>query len=61
MTHENLIETAKAAPPAGILTAWLVDLNLQDWVLAATLVYTVLLITEKLYKFWKESRGNRND
>ena len=61
MTHENLIETAKAAPPMGILAAWAADLNLQDWVLAATLIYTVLLIAEKLYKFWKETRVNRND
>lgn len=53
MTHDTMIETAKAAPPIGALTAWLAGMNLQQWVLAATLVYTVLLVIEKLYKFWR--------
>lgn len=58
MTHDNLIETAKATPPLSALGLWLAGMNLQQWVLAATLVYTVLLIIEKLYKFWK-SRHDR--
>lgn len=62
MTHDQMIETAKAAPPAFGLLAWLNDINLQTWVLVATLIYTGLLIIEKLYKFWRgynDSRRNR--
>ena len=59
MTHDHLIDSVQAAPPLATFTAWLVGLHLQPWVLAATLVYTVLLIGEKLYKIWRVASDRR--
>ncbi len=53
MNHDQITEALKATPPAFGFLAWLTDLDLQQWVLVATLIYTILLIAEKLYKLWK--------
>lgn len=44
----------KAAPPIAVSTAAIAGLSLQDWVLAATLAYTLLQIALLLRKFFKE-------
>jgi len=44
----------KAAPPIAVSTAAIAGLSLQDWVLAATLAYTLLQIVFLLRKFFKE-------
>lgn len=61
MPHEHLVDAVKATPPAGILLAWLSDIGLQQWVLVATLVYTILLIAEKLYKFVRSHDDSRRN
>ncbi len=44
----------KAVPPIAVSTAAISGLSLQDWVLAATLAYTLLQIVFLLRKFFKE-------
>lgn len=59
MTHDTATEVAKASPVAATFFAWLAGMNLQDWALVATIIYTLLLIAEKLYKFGKERHDSR--
>lgn len=40
---------AKLTPPAGVLTAAAAGMSLQDWVWAATLAYTVLMIAKLIW------------
>lgn len=51
--HAESIGTAvlKLTPPAGVVTAAAAGMTLQDWVWAATLVYTSLM-TAKLVWDW---------
>lgn len=58
MSHENLLDAVKSVPVLGTMTAKVAGMALQEWVLVATLIYTCLLIAEKLYKFWR-SRHER--
>lgn len=44
----------KASPPLGVSAAAVMGFSLQDWVLIATLVYTVLQIALLVYKFLKK-------
>jgi hypothetical protein len=62
MPRETLIEAVKAAPPAGALVAWVNGQDLQQWVLGATLIYTSVLVDEKLFKFgrWLYDRRCKN-
>lgn len=61
--HQQTGETAitaaaKLAIPASVTSVTLAGIHLQDWVLIGTLVYTVLMITEKLWKWWKAWRSH---
>jgi hypothetical protein len=47
---------AKVAPPATIAGASLAGISISEWVLWATLVYTVLMIAHKLWKMGIEAR-----
>ena len=58
MNHDT-VEAIKAAPPAGAFLAWIGGLDLQQWVLVATLIYTCLLITEKVYKIFRSHHDSR--
>jgi hypothetical protein len=56
MVHQpslDKIEAAKAAPPFTISAATIAGVPVADIVLWATLIYTLMLITQKLYQFWK--------
>lgn len=44
----------KAAPPIAVSTAAIAGLSLQDWVLIATLAYTLLQIALLIRKFFRE-------
>lgn len=44
----------KAAPPIAVSTAAIAGLSLQDWVLVATLAYTLLQIALLIRKFFRE-------
>jgi hypothetical protein len=46
----------KAAPPIAVSTAAMAGLSLQDWVLIATLAYTLLQIALLVWKFVRDQR-----
>lgn len=50
---------AKAAPPASISLATLAGFQVSDLVLWATLIYTLLLISHKLFAIIKDLRAPR--
>ena len=45
---------AKAAPPVSVSLATVCGVQVSDLVLWATLIYTTLLIGQKLYQIYKE-------
>lgn len=50
MATESTIESvAKVAPSAGIGGLSLLSIPINEWVLVCTLVYTVLIILDKLF------------
>lgn len=66
MTHENYNELAVAAaklsPPVTVAAVTVAGASLQDWVLAATLLYTVLqigLLVRKTWNDYKERKANQ--
>ena len=51
--HETLIgAAAKLSPPAGAVAVTAAGYPLQDWVLGATLLYTVLMILKLLWDWF---------
>lgn len=56
--HEVFVESAKLSPPVAVTGLTFAGVSLQDWVLVATLVYTIFslffLIRDKVWKPWKE-------
>lgn len=55
------VAAAKLSLPAGITSISLAGIHLQDWVLLLTIVYTLLMIAEKLWKWWKAWRSDDGD
>ena len=54
----------KASPPLAISGMYLAGYSLQDWLVLATLVYTVLqilLLLPKFHKQYKDWRASKND
>jgi len=49
--------TAKVAPPASISIATLMGVQVSELVLWATLIYTLLLICQKIYQIYKDVKG----
>lgn len=56
---EVAMATAKLTPPITVTGMTLAGYTLQDWVLLATLVYTVLQICITVYRLYKEHRGTK--
>lgn len=50
---EYIAAAGKASPPLAVSGVMAVGLSLQDWVLIATLVYTVLQTAVLIHKFIK--------
>jgi biopolymer transport protein ExbB/TolQ len=63
MNRELVAETAwdgaKASGPVAITTASLSGISLQDWVLILTVVYTLMLISQKAWQWWQHFRAER--
>lgn len=61
--HDIANEAAKAAPAVTVGGLTLFGVGLSDWVLLATLIYTVLqvffLLRDKCYKPWKAQHGSK--
>lgn len=61
---EVAVAAAKASPPLAISGMYLLGHPLQDWLVLATLVYTVLqiiLLLPKFRKQCKDLRASKND
>lgn len=62
-TQEYVTEATRAAPPVAVGGLTLGGVGLSDWVLIATLVYTVLqvgfLIRDKWYRPRKDRNGSK--
>lgn len=60
---ELATEALRASPPVTVTGLALAGISLQDWVLVATLVYTVFslffLIRDKIYLPWKVRNGSK--
>lgn len=53
LASEIAISATKAAPPVGV-TGWaFLGGHLNEIVAALTIIYTLLLISEKVWKLWK--------
>jgi hypothetical protein len=61
MNHDTAHEALRLSPPITVAGLSLYGISLQDWVLIATLLYTVaslyFLLRDKLYRPWKEKRN----
>lgn len=56
MKTDAMTETLKASPPVSVLGAWVAGFTINEWAAAAALLYTLFLIGEKFfawYKAWK--------
>ena len=54
---EYIAVAGKASPPIAVSGAMVAGFSLQDWVLAATLIYTVLQIAVLIRNWWKGRNG----
>lgn len=57
-TGEYVSAVTKASPPIAVTGASIAGMSLQEWVLVATLVYTVLQIALLIYNFVKKRRAD---
>lgn len=46
-----MYETAKASPSAGLFFAWVAGISINEWAAFAGLIYTLLLICQKLWEW----------
>ena len=53
-TETAAVLTAKVAPPATISLATLMGVQVSELVLWATLIYTLILIGQKVWQIYKE-------
>lgn len=60
LTQDTLTEAAKASPPVTVGGLTLVGVPLSDWLIIATLVYTVLQIVFLLRDKWYTPRKIKN-
>jgi hypothetical protein len=51
----------KLSPSIGVAGVTLAGVQLQDWVLMLTIIYTILMIGEKLYKWWMAWEAERDE
>ena len=56
---EYAMAAGKASPPVVVSGAAVAGISLQDWVLTATLVYTVLQVGLLIYNFMKQRARDR--
>lgn len=64
--HQQNMETvgsaiAKLSPPAGVVAVQAAGWGLQDWVLVATLAYTVLMIGKLVWDWLIKPNLKRQD
>ena len=57
-TETATVIAAKAAPPATVSIATLMGYQISELVLWATLIYTVILIGQKIIQIYKEIKND---
>ncbi len=58
-TTESMADMAlKASPPASVSVATLAGYQINEILMWATLIYTILMIGHKLVTIWKEIQAN---
>ena len=58
-SHEMVSEALKSSPPVTVVSLALGGITLQDWVLIATLIYTLLQIGWLIYsKMLRKPQGD---
>lgn len=57
MVSETLATVGKASPPIAVSAATIAGVTLQDWVLLATLVFTLVSLAHLVWKWLRELRG----
>lgn len=53
---EYIVAAGKASPPLAVTSVAAAGYTLQDWVLVATLAYTLLQMASLIHKFFKDRR-----
>lgn len=56
---EYVVAAGKASPPLAITGLGVAGLELEAWVLLATLIYTVLQIALLIHKFFKDRSADK--
>lgn len=56
---EHVSEMTKVAPPVAVSGAALAGMSLQDWVLIATLIYTVVQTVLALWRAYKNHKEGK--
>lgn len=56
ITESSAVIAAKVAPPASVSLATLAGYQVSEILVWATLIYTVLMIGQKLYQIYKDVR-----
>lgn len=60
MSKEAVVHAAQAAPPTAVTGLTLCGVALSDWVLVATLVYTVFMILNGALTLRDKLRGKKH-
>jgi hypothetical protein len=56
-SHEIKTELTRMAPPIGVSTVSIAGVSLSEWVLGATLVYTLIQIGWTIYRIVRHFKG----
>lgn len=60
-TETLMSAAAKVSPPVTVVAASVAGWNLQDWVLSATLAYTVLMIAKLIWDWLIKPNMRKRD
>lgn len=61
LTPDVVSAATKASPPIAVSISAASGLTLQEWVFVATFVYTILLIAQLLFKFFRNLNKDKGD
>lgn len=59
MSGEYIVAAGKATPPITVTGIAVAGVQLSDWVLIATLIFTVLQIALLIHKYFKERSADK--
>lgn len=53
----GVLDAVKAAPPVAVSVAWLGGLTPNEWLVATTIAYTVVMLVHRLWHWNKPPAG----